>query len=294
MITFPLMDCCELLTIDPKTLRHWLKQAKMPLSIHPTDARVKCLTREQVQQLAVLHGRIFKPDEAHGAPFQVETSPPEARQEFPHPHMMSEMAMEKTPSAVLLPESNLSQKLSHLEAQVAAQQQQLVLLTQALLLERELRSDRHLSSGEVSAHPMAEPEILPSRHENLIPSVPIAQSRQRSLHPAEQRARFLVLPPLIEYSASGTYVVISSQEGEILLIPDSPEWFEWFRTLSSFRFVGASGHFGACRGYDRRPTRTWYAHRTLHQHNYRHYLGLSEHLTIAHLEQMAAKLQSYV
>lgn len=294
MITFPLMDCCELLTIDPKTLRHWLKQAKMPLSIHPTDARVKCLTHEQVQQLAVLHGRLLKPEEAHRVSFQVETSPSEAKQELPHPHMMSETAMEKTPSAVLLPESNLSQKLSHLEAQVAAQQQQLVLLTQALLLERELRSEHHLSSGEVSAHPMAKPEILPSRHENLIPSVSIAQDGPRPLHPAELRARFLVLPPLIEYSASGTYVVISSQEGEIPLIPESPEWFEWFRTLSSFRFVGKEGCFGACRGYNRRPTRLWHAHRTIHQHQYGRYLGLSEHLTIAHLEQMAATLQAYV
>jgi hypothetical protein len=292
MITFPLMDCCELLTIDPKTLRHWLKQAKMPLSIHPTDARVKCLTREQVQQLAVLHGRILKPDdEAHRASFQVETSPPEARQEFPHPHRVSETTMEKTPSAVLLPESNLSQKLFHLEAQVAAQQQQLVLLTQALLLERELRSDRHLSSGEVSAHLTAEPGSLHSQHENLIPSVPIVQEGQRSLHPAEQRARFLVLPPLIEYSTAGTYVVISSQEGEIPLVPDT---FEWFRTLSSFRFVGKEGCFGACRGYNRRPTRMWHAHRTIHQHQYGRYLGLSEHLTIAHLEAMAATLQAYV
>ena len=102
------------------------------------------------------------------------------------------------------------------------------------------------------------------------------------------------LPPLIEYSAAGTYVVISSQEGEIHLIPDSPEWFEWFRTLSSFRFVGKCGRFGACRGYNRRPTRMWQAYRTIHQHDYKHYLGLSEHLTIAHLEQMAAKFQSYV
>lgn len=122
----------------------------------------------------------------------------------------------------------------------------------------------------------------------------IPQDTARPLHPAEQRARLLVLPPLIEYSAAGTYVVISSQEGEIPLIPDTLEWFGWFRTLSSFRFVGKSGHFGACLGYDRRPKRTWYAHRTLHQHEYQHYLGLSEHLTVDHLEQMAARLQSSV
>jgi hypothetical protein len=39
MTTFPLTDCCAMLSIDPKTLRHWLKLAQMPLHVHPTDAR---------------------------------------------------------------------------------------------------------------------------------------------------------------------------------------------------------------------------------------------------------------
>jgi hypothetical protein len=276
------------------TLRHWLKQAHMPLSIHPTDARVKCLTHEQVQQLAVLHGRMLKPDEAGLSVSLVETPPPSAQQEPLYPHMISDAALGKIPSAVLLEEGELSQKLSHLQAQVVAQQQQLVLLTQALLQERDRQTQRRLSSLDASAQPMAEPEISRSRSENPTTSLPISQDAGRPLHPAEQRARFLVLPPLIEYGATGTYVVISSQEGEIPLIADSAEWFEWFRTLSSFRFRGKPGHFGACRGYDRRPTRTWYAHRTIHQHEYKHYLGLSEHLTVAHLEEMAAKFQSYV
>ena len=61
MTMLPLIDCCELLTIDPKTLRHWLRQADIPLQPHPTDARVKCLTLSQVQSLAALHGRALKP-----------------------------------------------------------------------------------------------------------------------------------------------------------------------------------------------------------------------------------------
>jgi hypothetical protein len=52
MTTIPLTDCCMMLGIDPKTLRHWLTQAHLPLHTHPTDARIKCLTLEQVQQLA--------------------------------------------------------------------------------------------------------------------------------------------------------------------------------------------------------------------------------------------------
>src|SRR6266849_3375461 len=51
------MDGCTMLGIGPKTLRNWLRHAKMQFSTHPTDARLKCLTLEQVQQLATLHAR---------------------------------------------------------------------------------------------------------------------------------------------------------------------------------------------------------------------------------------------
>jgi hypothetical protein len=49
------------------------------------------------------------------------------------------------------------------------------------------------------------------------------------------------MPPLIEYSAPGIYVIISSQEGEVYLEPNSRAWFDWLATLSSFRFVGPTG-----------------------------------------------------
>jgi hypothetical protein len=286
MTLFPLMDCCELLAIDPKTLRHWLKQATMSLSVHPVDKRRKYLTQEQVQQLAVLHDRLLKTDETYPSTSLVESLPLEVPQE-----LSSQTQRGKTAE---VDDAFLRQKLSQLEAQVITQQQQLILLTRDLLRERATRTDEWFSPRDTSVQPRADPEVVDTPRENVSIRLFVPQDVVRPLHPAEQRARFLVLPPLIEYSTSGTYVVISSQEGEIPLIPDSLEWFEWFRTLSSFRFVGASGHFGACRGYNRRPTRMWRAHRTLHQHEYRHYLGLSEHLTIAHLEQMAARFQSYV
>jgi hypothetical protein len=38
------MDCCTRLRIGPKTFRHWLRHANMQFSIHPTDARLNCLT----------------------------------------------------------------------------------------------------------------------------------------------------------------------------------------------------------------------------------------------------------
>lgn len=283
MTLFPLIDCSKMLTIDPKTLRSWLLQAKMPLHPHPTDARVKCLSLEQVSHLAAISGRVlaFPTNRARSL---VEASPLGELEEPIH----STIASQNAPLPILCPPllqgSDLIKKLTHLETQVATLQEQLVHLTRELVDERQHGTERSLHASQALLQPMAE-QVKPD-------------GKGRRLHPAEQRAEqrahFLVLPSLIEYGAAGTYVVISSQEGELHLIADSPEWFEWFRTLSSFRFVGKSGHFGACRGYNRRPTRTWYAHRTLHQHEYRHYLGLSEHLTVAHLEQMADRLQSYV
>src|SRR5713101_4140075 len=106
--------------------------------------------------------------------------------------------------------------------------------------------------------------------------------------------RLYRLIPLIEYGAKGHYVLISPEEGELSIVPDSPEWFAWLASLSSFRFVGQAGSFSARRGYNQRPNRCWYAQRGIHQKNYSKYLGVSEHLTTARLEQVAAQFQSYL
>ncbi len=122
------------------------------------------------------------------------------------------------------------------------------------------------------------------------PSVP----RQRAMlplacHPTEKRARLI---PLVEYGARGQYVLICPKQGELQITPDSPEWFAWLASLSSFRFVGQSGRFSARRGYNRRPNRGWYAKPAIHHKNYSKYIGVSEHITTARLEQIAAEFQS--
>jgi hypothetical protein len=110
-------------------------------------------------------------------------------------------------------------------------------------------------------------------------------------HPTEKRNRLI---PLIEYGARGCYVLICPEEGELYITPDSPEWFTWLASLSSFRFVGQAGHFSARRGYNRRPNRCWYAQRTIHQRYHSKYIGVSEYVTIDRLEHIAADLQSYM
>jgi hypothetical protein len=76
------------------------------------------------------------------------------------------------------------------------------------------------------------------------------------------------------------------------LVPDSVEWFEWLATISSFRFVGKLGRFTAYR-HDR-LSRSWRAHRVIHQHHYKQTLGITDQLTIQRLEQVAAALPSHM
>ena len=97
------------------------------------------------------------------------------------------------------------------------------------------------------------------------------------------------MPSLIEYAASGTYVIVNSQEGELSLVPDAPAWFEWLATRASFRFVGQSGRFTAYRESDRKgSTRSGTAHRSIHQQRYKYHTAVTDRLTIAWLEQVAA------
>jgi hypothetical protein len=271
MTTIPLTDCWTMLGIDPKTLRHWRNLAQMPLHVHPTDARIKCLTSEQVQQLAVGHARPFALPEAL-APSPLVLSSPLSAEDAP---------------------TDLLKKLAYLETHVTTMQQQLAQLALELLQERTERYEQRLQTLEALIPPTERPEARPQALQTMGPQTQQKKvpGKERRLHPAELRARSRLIP-VIEYGAAGTYVVICPQDGELLLTPDSPAWFDWLATLSSFRFVGKQGRFTAYR--KGRMSRRWSAYRTIHQHDYQHYLGITDHLTIDCLEQMAAKLQSYM
>jgi len=271
MTSLSLAECCRLLAIDPKTLRQWLAQAQIALHTDQANAKIKCLTSEQVQTLACLHGRGLQLPAAASA---ATATTSEAK---------SQMLL------TTLPDADLRTRLAQMEAQVATLQAQLTDLTLQLLREREQRTEQRLLALEA--------ELASGDH----PSVPFSGSVtvvscQAALpelvcHPTERGNRLI---PLIEYGARGRYVLISPEEGELAITPDSPEWFAWLASLSSFRFVGRDGRFSARRGYNQRPNRCWYAQRGIHQKNYSKYIGVSEHITIARLEQIAAHFQSYL
>ncbi len=287
MTTMPLTDCCAMLGIDPKTLRHWIKLAQIPLHVHPTDARIKCLTTEQVQQLAALHARPI------GLPAGLAPKPLAESSALPAPETPTDinLALVQTPHSQS--ETDLLKTLSLLETQVTTMQQQLTQLALELLQERTLRYEQRLHTLEALIQHTESQEALPQALQTSGEKVQRGEEghKERRLHPAELRARSRVIP-LIEYGAGGSYVVICPQEGELHLTANSPEWFDWLATLSSFRFVGQQGRFTA---YRKGPTsRCWSAYRTIHQHDYKYYLGVTDHLTIDSLEQMAAKLQSHL
>src|SRR6266568_7161369 len=288
MTTIAQTDCCTMLGIDPKTLRHWLGQAKMQFIAHPTDARLKCLTQAQVQQLAALHDRPLSSALTAHPVQENEALPPSAS------HSLSRSGV---------PEADLGQSLVRLQVQVTTMQERLTQLALELLRERELRlewlqerqqhTEQRLCTLEallpLAAEPSPSPQASPMApvtdlsHLNPGPECP-------SPRPGVARGRRGVLP-LIAYTATGSYLVICPTKGELALLPDSSEWFDWLATLSSFRFLGQQGRLSTYRN----PGDTsWMAYRRIHGRRYNYGLGHTKLLTIAHLEQMAATLQSYV
>ena len=137
MTLLPCTDCCLFLGVDPKTLRHWLQSANLSWTLHPRDARLKCLTPPQLQHLADLHGR-FSPD--------------------PLPLATSTASPAEPPSARLsAADSDLRNLLTHLQTQVATLQEQVTQLALALLREREWHAQELLSHPAAPLPPPAPP-----------------------------------------------------------------------------------------------------------------------------------------
>lgn len=181
-----------------------------------------------------------------------------------------------------LPQSGSAERLAWLEQQIGVLQEQLAQLALQVLQEK-LRLQSPLKAPEA-------PSALVSPTFSATPT-----SGSRPIHPADLRGRERAISR-IEYDAQkDKYRPVCPQTGILTLTPDSPEWFDWLASIMSFRFVGKGGNFTACRDTSHgKRTRTWIAHRSIQGHLYKHYLGITDHLTIALLEQAAAQLQSHL
>lgn len=262
MTLIALTHCCRLLAIDGKTLRRWLAQAQLPVQAHPEDARCKGLTSDQLLLLARAHHR------------RLVALP----QQGPAPTALAEMSPELSPELI-----TAFQMLSALPAQIAALQQQVANLT-ALMQPHPPRPAVPIPH----AQPKAARERKPTPSKASVRARPAASSRATPPLPPAQ------VLPLIEYGIEGTYVVICPIQGLLTLKPDTPQWFAWLATRSSFRFVGKQGRLTAHREVERLPTAAWRAHRQIRNHTYNVRLGATEGLTIAALEQAAAALQAHL
>jgi hypothetical protein len=190
------------LGIDAKTLRRPLADAQLPLQSCPHDGRKKGVSGEHLQVLARLHQRSL-------APFSQE--PP-----VPIPGELPPL-----PTALLaLPET-----LCALQAQVAALRASVAALTHLL--------QQHGSGPAISAAPTQKTRTTrrPSK-----PARPAPRARPAA-KPLRNPAHVL---PRVEYGSEGHYVVICPKQGLLPLEPDTPEWFAWLATQSSFRGCRAS------------------------------------------------------
>ncbi len=290
MTTVPLATGARLLGIHPKTLRHWFITAHLPLVPHPTDARIRCVAQADLLEMASLHRRplpdlssvpVLEKDTASS--FAVDCATPLLAHQAEHASCAVALA---APAASL---ADLLQQLSHLQTQVATLQHHLVRFTLDLLQERTGNSEQRLRPLEaLTLQPL---ESLQAPQQTNMADPPAPSPR---LLPAEVRARSRVTA-LIEYGAQGQYVAVCPKLGVLSLTPDSPQWFDWLASLTAFRFVGPTGRFSACRASEKgQYTRCWAARRWVHGHDFWHYLGVTDRLTLASLEQAAAALQARV
>jgi len=80
--------------------------------------------------------------------------------------------------------------------------------------------------------------------------------------------------------------------GVLNILPESPAWFAWLDQVSSFAFVGQSGHFTARKEAKQRGDRYWSAYLATGEHLTKKYLGKTVNLSLARLEQIAGVLEA--
>jgi hypothetical protein len=273
MTLVPLTDCCLSLGVDPKTLRLWLQAAQLAWCLHPQDARKKCLTLPQLQQLAALHGR----------PLPAAVLPALASPGGTPASEQGSVAPSPQPD-----QAQVRQQLHLLQQQVSTLQAQVTEL--ALLLARAGMAHGNPPATAAPNVPAAcagsaAPDAAPAQARTAVPRAVPAE-------PAHTRTRSRALP-LIQVRADGSVVAIAPNEGVLSLVPDSQAWFAWLSSLTAFSFEGQEGRFSATRKF-RQGSRvqSWNVHCSMHGRSCTLYLGLTPTLTLARLQEIAAAVQT--
>ncbi len=258
MLFVSLADACRHLGIDPKTLRRWLAHAHLSLQPHPSDGRKHGLSEDHLRLLARLHQRSLAA--------------------LPHAEPAPPVPVALPPELLALPAT-----LCALQTQVRALQQQLTDLTCLL--------QQHAQPPVV---PAAAARQAPQARRPAQAAAPAPRSRPTASAATAPPRKPVHIIPRVEWSSEGHYVVLCPKLGLLALEPESPSWFAWLATQSSFRFVGRYGRFTAHHEVQRVPHGAWRAHRHIRNQSYNLRLGLTQDLTIAVLEQAAATFQAHL
>ena len=288
--TFPLSMCCHMLGITPKTCGAGCRRPVLSLQSRILIAATNAFRSIRYINWHSCIAASSRHSLASGSRHKARSRHPRGMKS---PFLSNLLWIRRQHKE----EQHRSQKnkneeiLIQLEMRLATILEQITQLVFSLVREQNQHHERRIAALEALVQPSSlDHSSLQENQETSLYKQDREQKPWPSPHPAEKRRRPVL--PLIQYEANNIYRVVCPKEGRLPLIPDSPEWFTWLASLSSFRFVGQAGRFSACREYDHGPKRTWRAYRYIHRNGYRHCLGATEHLTIACLEQMAARLQS--
>jgi len=99
-------------------------------------------------------------------------------------------------------------------------------------------------------------------------------------------------------SVGEEYFIYDPDTGKQAFEPDSPDWFSWLAGRTSFHFKGKDGHFTARheekkkRDEGETSLSYWYAYRKAYGKQHKRYLGATDVLTLAKLEEVAGELQT--
>ena len=111
-------------------------------------------------------------------------------------------------------------------------------------------------------------------------------------------AREARLNTVIELLENGKdYFIYDPDSGKQECEPGSPDWFRWLAERTSFHFKGKHGHFTARqeekKKRDEQTTLSyWYAYRKAYGRQHKRYLGATDTLTLAKLEEVATELHT--
>jgi LuxR family maltose regulon positive regulatory protein len=98
---------------------------------------------------------------------------------------------------------------------------------------------------------------------------------------------------LIWSAQSKTYALFRPDYPPQSLVPGNEElWLAWLTTHSSFSFQGQYGHLSVLKESRQRGAGYWYAYHTSQSRTRKRYLGRTEMVTLARLEQVAQELNS--